>query len=284
MTEKNERDGLNHQGKQQNQKLWHRINQFFSGNSRLPDKSAPKPNAISKIPSLRILKKINSMERNSIHMIGLLSIMAVILILLLSPLMHFKKVEVIGNHDLTKTEVLAAIGINKKIPAWQLLSEQNYFTKRAQQNPQIKRIKINYLNMQVAQIRVEENSMVGLVTKQNKNYYILADGKFIPSKTVDEEPQRLPNYEKFPNDKTIKKVALQFSAISNALQSSVSEVIWSPDHEDDERVILIMDDGNKILIKASDIKNKLKYYPGMVAQIDKNGTFNFQVGTYFQQY
>ncbi|MCZ9310562.1 FtsQ-type POTRA domain-containing protein [Weissella koreensis] len=285
MNEKNKNDESKHQeDKLQDQKMWNRINKLFSRSLGQSAKRAPKPKAISKSQSFRILNRFNAMERNSIHMIVILSIISLLLILLLSPLMRFQKVEITGNHDLTKAEVLSASGINKKIPAWQLLSEQHYFIQRAEKNSQIKKVKISYLNMQVAQIKIEENSKVGLVTKKDKNYYILADGKFIPAQSVGEKPQRLPNYEKFPNDKTIKRVAMQFNGISKALQNSVSEVIWSPDHEDDEKVILIMDDGNKVLIKASDIKNKLKYYPGMVAQIDKNGTFNFQVGTYFQQY
>ncbi|QIL50540.1 FtsQ-type POTRA domain-containing protein [Weissella coleopterorum] len=280
MTKKNERDELMH-GEQSDKSMRKQINQFFAESLGMPIKSAPRTDAISKSQNR---SKFNFMERNSIHMILILSIFAVIMLLLLSPLMRFEKIEVIGNQDLSKAEVLAASDINKNIPVWQLLSEQNYFTQHAKNNPQLKNIKINYLNMRIAQIKVEENSKVGLINKNNHNYYILSDGRLIDNQSEDKNPQNLPTYEKFPDYQSVRKVATQFASISTALQHSVSEIIWSPDQEDDEKLTLIMDDGNKVLIKWSDINKKLKYYPGMVAQTDKNGTFNFQVGTYFQQY
>lgn len=96
MNEKNKNDESKHQeDKLQDQKMWNRINKFFSRSIGQSAKRAPKPKAISKSQSFRILNRFNAMERNSIHMIVILSIISLLFNLVIITFDAFSKG---GNH------------------------------------------------------------------------------------------------------------------------------------------------------------------------------------------
>ncbi|MFL1695498.1 cell division protein FtsQ/DivIB [Weissella kandleri] len=230
-------------------------------------------------------KQLTNVERNSVHMLVIFVLLSGFLALLISPVATVKKVTVVGNRDLTKKDVLRAANVkNEHMFAWQLFSEQQYFIQEAQKDPAIQAMHIKFLTPTIAQIKIEENVKVGIIQQKQQEKYLLADGQTMPVEKDANTIRNLPTYNGFKHQNDLLLVAKQFGHLSQALRSSVSEVIWSPVAENNQRVILIMNDGNKVLVNANQIDKKLKYYPGMVVQTHQNGTFDFQVGSFFKPY
>jgi len=223
-------------------------------------------------------------ELHAVRMLLILGFAAIFLTLLLSPISAVKNIEVTGNSDLSKKEVLAAAKIHSRMSISELFTEQHFFIDSAKKNPQISQLQIKYLAANVVQIHVKEIVKVGFVKVNDKYYYVLADGRYIAAPLGEFDQRNLPLYDNFKSHAKLKLVTQQVGELSPALRNGISEVLWSPTKENAARVMLIMDDGNEVLVNANSLAKNMQYYPGMAVQVTEKGVVDLQVGAYFQPY
>ncbi|MDR3241381.1 MAG: cell division protein FtsQ/DivIB [Lactobacillaceae bacterium] len=223
-------------------------------------------------------------ELHAVRMLLILGLAAIFLTLLLSPISAVKNIEVTGNSDLSKKEVLAAAKIHSRMSISELFTEQHFFIDSAKKNPQISQLQIKYLAANVVQIHIKEIVKVGFVKVNDKYYYVLADGRYIAAPLGEFDQRNLPLYDNFKSHAKLKLVTQQVGELSPALRNGISEVLWSPTKENAARVMLIMDDGNEVLVNANSLAKNMQYYPGMAVQVTEKGVVDLQVGAYFQPY
>ncbi|MCM0582396.1 FtsQ-type POTRA domain-containing protein [Weissella diestrammenae] len=223
-------------------------------------------------------------EKHAIIMLLVLLVCAIVLTWMISPLGKAKQIEVIGNSDLTRREVLNTVGINHQTAMSEIIMEKSHYLAQAKQNPQIQQVQIKVTKMNTVQIQVKEVVKVGFIRKNNQYHYILADGKSLQQPINLQQTRNLPIYNQFKSDTTLAMVAKQIGQLSPALRNGISEVVWSPTKDNPQRIMMFMDDGNEVLVNAKKISDNMKYYPGMVVQVSQKGVVDLQVGAYFKPY
>ncbi|WP_258087962.1 cell division protein FtsQ/DivIB [Weissella fangxianensis] len=226
-----------------------------------------------------------SHEKAAIKTLIVLLVMAAGLIYLISPANQVQKYEVVGTHELSDKTVLNAAGLKMGQPLLTTLNQGDYFSRMAKsKNPQIRHLKLTRKSDNTLQVKVDEIVKVGYVKADNKYYPILENGSMLDHGLSNQKVGGLPIYDGFTSDKQLRKTLSEFGKLSDPLRHAVSEIVWSPNSQNNQRLLIYMNDGNQVLIRADEMSKKLKYYPGMVAQLNKTGIADLQVGAYFKPY
>lgn len=226
-----------------------------------------------------------SHEKAAIKTLIVLLIMAAGLIYLISPANQVQKYEVVGTHELSDKTVLHAASLKTGQPLLTTLNQSDYFSHMAKsKNPQIRHLKLTRKSDNTLQVKVDEIVKVGYVKADNKYYPILENGSMLNRGLSNQQVGGLPIYDGFTSDKQLRKTLSEFGKLSDPLRHAVSEIVWSPNSQNNQRLLIYMNDGNQVLISADEMSKKMKYYPGMVAQLNKTGIADLQVGAYFKPY
>ncbi len=215
-----------------------------------------------------------------------LTVLAGILIYLMSPLSQVMHYKVVGSESLSADTALDAAQLKVGQPLLTTMHQADYFSHVAEErNPQIAGLKFELRADNTIEVKVNEIVKVGYV-KSNDHYYpILANGKMLKDGEVNQPIGGLPLYDNFKSDSDLKPVLAQFGKLPLALRRSVSEIVGAPTYQTKPRLELFMNDGNEVLISADELASKLKYYPAMAATLDdKKGIADLQVGAYFTPY
>ena len=221
-------------------------------------------------------------ERGALKAAGILSLVAGVLIYLVSPLNQIQSFKVQGNQDLTDKMVLASAGLLPDEPIWTVLTQEKYFNDLAvANNPQIKHLSFTLEPNNQLRVKVNEIVKVGYVKAGQRYFPILENGTMLTSGVTKQLVGGLPLYDGFTSGKQLSRTLAEFGKLSPALRHAVSEIVWSPNKQNRQRLILYMNDGNEVLISANQLAQKMKYYPGMVAQLDTTGRADLQVGAFF---
>jgi len=221
-------------------------------------------------------------EWDALKAVGILGVAAGILIYLLSPLNQIQTFDVQGNQDLSDKSVLASAGLLTGQPVWTMLTQEKYFSDLAvTNNPQIKNMTLTLEPNNRLRVKVDEIVKVGYVKAGQQYFPILENGTMLKSGVTKQLVGGLPLYDGFTSGKQLSLTLAEFGKLSPALRHAVSEIVWAPNKQNQQRLILFMNDGNEVLVSANQLAQKMKYYPGMVAQLDTTGRADLQVGAFF---
>ncbi|ATF40857.1 cell division protein FtsQ/DivIB [Weissella paramesenteroides] len=264
-------------------------------NVKRSEEKQDKPSAIttvdeekiksSKRPHLKRTPLLFAHEWAAIKTIVILVIMAAGLIYLISPNGQVQRYEVVGTHELSDKTVLNAAGLRTGQSLLATVNQSDYFSQEAKRkNPQINHLKLSIKSDNTLQVKVDEIVKVGYVKAGNKYYPILENGSMLNQGLSNQQVGGLPLYDGFTSDKQLRKTLAEFGKLSDPLRHAVSEIVWSPNSQNNQRLLIYMNDGNEVLISADELSKKMKYYPGMVAQLKQTGVADLQVGAYFKPY
>ena len=239
----------------------------------------------SKRPRLKRTPLLFAHEWAAIKTIVILVVMAAGLIYLISPNGQVQRYEVVGTHELSDKTVLNAAGLRTGQSLLATVNQSDYFSQEAKRkNPQINNLKLSIKSDNTLQVKVDEIVKVGYVKAGNKYYPILENGSMLNQGLSNQQVGGLPLYDGFTSDKQLRKTLSEFGKLSDPLRHAVSEIVWSPNSQNNQRLLIYMNDGNEVLISADELSKKMKYYPGMVAQLKQTGVADLQVGAYFKPY
>ena len=230
-------------------------------------------------------RRLYQHERSTLKSLAVLGVAAAFLGYFISPFGQIQKFNVVGTQDLSDKAVLKAAGLQLGQPLFSTVHQSAYFNKLAQKNdPQVASLKLRLVGTNTVEVKVKEIVQVGYVKAGSRYYPILANGTMLKHGSASHPVGGLPLYDGFTSGKQLKLTLSEFGKLSTPLRHAVSEIVWSPDAQNAQSLKLYMNDGNQVLISADDLSKKLRYYPGMVAQLDKPGQADLQVGAYFTPY
>lgn len=211
------------------------------------------------------------------------SIVLLFAIYIVSPLSQAKTVQVVGNDELTKEAVMKATGVYPGRYMYGLIDRQKQVEKEAQKaNHQLASVKIRLVGWRKLRVTVTENKILGLVTINGKQRYLLTNGSWAPVSG------KVPNdvtYENFAGHvSALQQTARQLGQLPEPIRHSISAVRYSPTKLNPQRIKLYMNDGNTVLVKRSSLAEKMNYYPSITSQMSGNGVVDLQVGAYSYGY
>lgn len=201
----------------------------------------------------------------------------------ISPFSKVASVKVVGNDELTSKAVQSATNVRPGRYIWWMLKHQKATLKAAQKrNPQIKNLQMKLTGPRTVQLRVTEYPVIGIINHDGRQQLLLSNGKYRP---ITGKIDNFLHYANFDHNYTHLKIAArEIGTLPEYIRNSISEVSYSPTKINPDRLKLIMNDGNTVLVRADNLGSKMKYYPSIVSKMKGHGVIDLQYGAYSYNY
>lgn len=196
-----------------------------------------------------------------------------------SPLSKVRDINVKGVNDLGAQQVINATKIDENSTLLDVLLHHGSISKKtAKKLPSIKSVTFRTYNLRDLVINVKEYPTLGYINKDGGYYRIIDNGRVLNQK-LNSPIGNYPIYSNF-NSGRLREIANIYADLPSNVQTNVSEFYNSPTKLNPYRIKIDMNDGNKVIADMRTVKTKLKYYPGMAAQMKKKGVIDLEIGAY----
>lgn len=194
-------------------------------------------------------------------------------------------IKITGNNYIKDSTIIKELNLNTETKYFKVNGIE--ICNKLKANPYIKSCKLKRSLSFNLEIVIEENSPLFYYAYEGQ--IVLSNG----SRSEESNSYGLPTLINYTTEEVLKEFTNRLSTINNDIIRSISEIEYSPSISEDgtpideERFMLLMNDGNTVYINNRRI-DKLNYYDKIYASIgDKKGTFNFDCdyGNYpFKEY
>jgi len=196
-----------------------------------------------------------------------------------SSLSKVRNINVEGVNDLGAQQVINATNIDNNSTLLTVLTHHGSISKETEKKlPSLKSISFRTRNLRDLTITVKEYPTLGYIYKNGNYYRIIKDGRVL-DQGLNSPIGNYPTYSNFGSSR-LKKMANIYAGLPSNVKTNVSEIYNSPTKLNPYRIKIDMNDGNKVIGDMRTIKSKLKYYPGMAAQMKKKGVIDLEIGAY----
>lgn len=240
----------------------------------------------------RLLAKMNNEKRRSslekikrkkrrelILIVTLFLIVIAVFSLLFSNYLKLKTIEVEGNNQITKEEILEAGNINNNLRTWSIKDDE--IRNNIQSRFEIfKSVTVQSKLPSTIKVEVEEYSFIAQNKKEDGSLEIIMEnGKPYSGKVRNN--YNLPILENFKDDKSkLDEVYKNLNKLKEDVRLQISEII----NDEGDNVTIYMKDGQKVKALRASFSDKLNYYDEISKYIeDKNNTtLNLINGAYLE--
>ena len=226
------------------------------------------------------LEKIKRKKRREVfYIVTLFLIVIGVFVLLFSSYLKLKTIEVEGNNQITKEEILEAGNINNDLRTWSIKDDeiQNNIKSRFDI---FKSVTVKSKLPSSIKVRVEEYSFIAQNKKEDGSLEIIMEnGKPYSGKIRNN--YNLPIIENFNDDSNkLEEVYKNLNKLKQEVRLQISEII----SDENDRLIIYMKDGQKVKALRANFADKLNYYEEISKYIeDKNNTtLNLINGAYLE--
>ena len=240
----------------------------------------------------RLLAKMNNEKRRSslekikrkkrrelIFIVTLFLIVIAVFSLLFSNYLKLKTIEVDGNNQITKEEILEAGNINNNLRTWSIKDDE--IRNNIQSRFEIfKSVTVQSKLPSTIKVKVEEYSFIAQNKKEDGSLEIIMEnGKPYSGKVRNN--YNLPILENFKDDRSkLDEVYKNLNKLKEDVRLQISEII----NDEGDNVTIYMKDGQKVKALRASFSDKLNYYDEISKYIeDKNNTtLNLINGAYLE--
>ena len=240
----------------------------------------------------RLLAKMNNEKRRSslekikrkkrrelIFIVTLFLIVIAVFSLLFSNYLKLKTIEVEGNNQITKEEILEAGNINNNLRTWSIKDDE--IRNNIQSKFEIfKSVTVQSKLPSTIKVKVEEYSFIAQNKKEDGSLEIIMEnGKPYSGKVRNN--YNLPILENFRDDNSkLDEVYKNLNKLKEDVRLQISEII----NDEGDNVTIYMKDGQKVKALRASFSDKLNYYDEISKYIeDKNNTtLNLINGAYLE--
>ena len=205
--------------------------------------------------------------------------MIAVFTLLFSNYLKLKTIDVEGNNQITKEEILEAGNINNNLRTWSIKDEE--IQKNIQSRFEIfKSVSVQSKLPSTIKVKVEEYNFIAQNKKEDGSIEIIMEnGKPYSGKIRNN--YNLPILENFKDDSDkLDEIYKNLNNLKEEVRLQISEII----NEEGDNVTIYMKDGQKVKALRASFSDKLNYYDEISKYIeDKNNTtLNLINGAYLE--
>ena len=240
----------------------------------------------------KLLTKINNEKRRSslekikrkkrrelIFIVTLFLIVIAVCTLLFSNYLKLKTIDVEGNNQITKEEILEAGNINNNLRTWSIKDEE--IQKNIQSRFEIfKSVSVQSKLPSTIKVKVEEYNFIAQNKKEDGSIEIIMENG-MPYSGKIRNNYNLPILENFKDDSNkLDDIYRNLNSLKEEVRLQISEII----NDDGDNVTIYMKDGQKVKALRASFSDKLNYYDEISKYIeDKNNTIlNLINGAYLE--
>lgn len=226
------------------------------------------------------LEKIKRKKRRElIFIVTLFLIVIAVFKLLFSNYLKLKTIDVEGNNQITKEEILEAGNINNNLRTWSIKDEE--IQKNIQSRFEIfKSVSVQSKLPSTIKVKVEEYNFIAQNKKEDGSIEIIMENG-MPYSGKIRNNYNLPILENFKDDSNkLDEIYRNLNNLKEEVRLQISEII----NDDGDNITIYMKDGQKVKALRSSFSDKLNYYDEISKYIeDKNNTtLNLINGAYLE--
>lgn len=226
------------------------------------------------------LEKIKRKKRRElVFIVTLFLIVIAVFSLLFSNYLKLRTIEVEGNNQISKEEILEAGNINNDLRTWTIKDDE--IRNNIQSKFEIfKSVSVLSKLPSTIEVKVEEYKFIAQIKKQDGSFEIIMENGKSYNGNVRNN-YNLPILENFHDDTNkLDEIYKNLNNLKEEVRAQVSEII---DSEGDS-VIIYMKDGQKVKALRTSFADKLNHYDQISKYIeDKNNTtLNLINGAYLE--
>lgn len=209
------------------------------------------------------------------------SILLILAIYFISPYSKLKNIEVTGNKQLSKTEVLDASSIQKEdYTLTTHLSQKAHARNIKLSSLWVKKAEISYQFPITFKIKVTEYTVVAYDYSGEQYFPVLSSGEEIATPVKKSQLPKSYITLDFSDKAMLKKFVQQLSSISDTIKSEIQTVQHTPSKATEDLLTITMTDGNKILVPLSEVAKKLPYYEKIKPQLTETSVVDMEAGIF----
>ena len=209
------------------------------------------------------------------------SILLILAIYFISPYSKLKNIEVTGNKQLSKTEVLDASSIQKEdYTLTTYLSQKVHARNIKLSSLWVKKAEISYQFPITFKIKVTEYTVVAYDYSGEQYFPVLSSGEEIATPVKKSQLPKSYITLDFSDKAMLKKFVQQLSSISDTIKSEIQTVQHTPSKATEDLLTITMTDGNKILVPLSEVAKKLPYYEKIKPQLTETSVVDMEAGIF----
>ena len=226
------------------------------------------------------LEKIKRKKRRElIFIVTLFLIVIAVFTLLFSNYLKLKTIDVEGNNQITKEEILEAGNINNNLRTWSIKDEE--IQKNIQSRFEIfKSVSVQSKLPSTIKVKVEEYNFIAQNKKEDGSIEIIMENG-MPYSGKIRNNYNLPILENFKDDSNkLDEIYRNLNNLKEEVRLQISEII----NDDGDNITIYMKDGQKVKALRASFSDKLNYYDEISKYIeDKNNTtLNLINGAYLE--
>ena len=209
------------------------------------------------------------------------SVLLILAVYFISPYSKLKNIEVTGNKQLSKTEVLEASSIQKEdYTLTTYLSQKAHAKNIKQSNLWAEKAEITYRFPITFKIKVTEYKVVAYDYSGEQYFPVLSSGEEIANPVTKSQLPKSYIRLDFSDKAMLKKFVQQLSGISDTIKSEIQTVQHTPSKATEDLLTLMMTDGNKIIVPLSEVAKKLPYYEKIKPQLTEASIVDMEAGIF----
>ncbi|MDB8655482.1 cell division protein FtsQ/DivIB [Streptococcus anginosus] len=209
------------------------------------------------------------------------SILLILAVYFISPYSKLKNIEVTGNKQLSKTEVLDASSIQKEdYTLTTYLSQKAHARNIKISNLWVKKAEISYQFPITFKIKITEYTVVAYDYSGEQYFPVLSSGEEIATPVKKSQLPKSYITLDFSDKAMLKKFVQQLSSISDTIKSEIQTVQHTPSKATEDLLTITMTDGNKILVPLSEVAKKLPYYEKIKPQLTETSVVDMEAGIF----
>ena len=209
------------------------------------------------------------------------SVLLILAVYFISPYSKLKNIEVTGNKQLSKTEVLEASSIQKEdYTLTTYLSQKAHAKNIKQSNLWAEKAEITYRFPITFKIKVAEYKVVAYDYSGEQYFPVLSSGEEIANPVTKSQLPKSYIRLDFSDKAMLKKFVRQLAGISDTIKSEIQTVQHTPSKVTEDLLTLMMTDGNKIIVPLSEVAKKLPYYEKIKPQLTEASIVDMEAGIF----
>ncbi|ERL66477.1 cell division protein FtsQ/DivIB [Schleiferilactobacillus shenzhenensis] len=224
--------------------------------------------------------RLSRLVRNVVIVLAILLTIGGSAAYFLTPFSRVREISVTGTTIAADQAVIDQSGIRSGAGLFHVfLHRQDYTRHLLKQMPLLKKVAIKRTGINDIVLQVKEYPVVGYAVKAGIYHPILSTGTVVSggqSKPVG----NYPVYADFTKAAHLQAAVKVYASLAAHVQTDISEIHDIGDKDNPNRVMLYLNDGNKVIADLDSLKQKMVYYPAMKAQLKGPGIVDLEVGAY----
>lgn len=147
-------------------------------------------------------------------------------------------------------------------------------------NFNVKQVKISWKNHNEAIVKVDFYNFNAYLVSGKQYYAANARGEVSKKPTKLQQSRKLVLLQGFSKKQVIKTTLQQYDQLPNDLKNDITEIKNEANADDNQKVRIMLSDGNQVVLKNSKLAAKMAYYPSIKTTLKRPSVVNLEYGAY----